>query len=174
MLRYGKFREDLYYCIHVFPILLPPLRDRDNDIALLATKFAEKFARKMGKKIVPLTAEFVQRLKQYHWPGNVRELQNVVERAVITSTDGKLNIDRALTSTPVDSHTDTTSVKDDRKVRTAKEFDDMERKNLLLAMQSTGWRIAGKDGAAQLLGLKPSTLTSRMKALGIQRPKPEA
>lgn len=174
MMREGKFREDLYYRIHVFPISIPPLRDRDNDIALLATKFAEKFARKMGKKIVPLPAEFIQRLKQYHWPGNVRELQNVIERAVITSGDGKLNIDRALISIPTDSKTETTSVMDDRKVRTAKEFDDLERKNLLLAMESTGWRIAGKDGAAQLLGLKPSTLTSRMKALGIQRPKPES
>jgi len=174
MMQEGKFREDFYYRIHVFPISIPPLRDRENDIALLATKFAEKFARKMGKKIAAPSPEFIQRLKQYHWPGNVRELQNVIERAVITSADGKLNLDRSLISIPMDSHLDTTSAADDRKVRTAKEFDDMERRNLLLAMESAGWRIAGQGGAAQLLGLKPSTLTSRMKALGIQRPKPEA
>lgn len=174
LIREGKFREDLYYRIHVFPISIPPLRERGDDINLLAKKFAERFAQKMGKKIMPPAAECIRRLKEYHWPGNVRELQNVIERAVITSVDGKLNIDGALPYASADPINAVPSAIDNLKVRTAKEFDEMEKKNLLLAMESTGWRIAGKDGAAKLLGLKPSTLTSRMKALGIQRPKPES
>lgn len=171
MIRQGKFREDLYYRIHVFPISLPPLRDRSDDVILLAKKFAEQFAQRMGKKLQPLTSENINRLKAYPWPGNVRELQNVIERAVITSIDGKLNLSRALPDallepTPVDI-----SKGMQQAVRTAKEFEQLEKENLLKALESTGWRIAGKDGAAQLLGLKPSTLTSRMKALGIERPR---
>jgi transcriptional regulator with GAF, ATPase, and Fis domain len=169
MMREGKFREDLYYRIHVFPIPLPPLRDRGDDVVLLARKFAERYALKMGKKAMPLPPECVNRLKAYHWPGNVRELQNVIERAVITSTEGKLNLDRALPDLPPDSVT--TLESSVRRVRTAKELEKLERENLVQALESTGWRIAGKTGAAQLLGLKPSTLSSRMKALGIQRPK---
>jgi transcriptional regulator with GAF, ATPase, and Fis domain len=173
MIREGKFREDLYYRIHVFPISIPPLRDREDDLILLTKKFAEKFAQKMGKKVMPPTPESIHRLKTYHWPGNVRELQNVIERAVITSVDGNLNLDRALPDLPHDSNNAGPRQAVDRRVRSAKELMQLERENLLLAMETTGWRIAGKDGAAQLLGLKPSTLTSRMKALGIERPKPE-
>lgn len=173
MIREGKFREDLYYRIHVFPISVPPLRDRGEDIILLAKKFAERSAQKMGKNVVPPNPERIRRLKEYHWPGNVRELQNVIERAVITSVDGKLNLDRALPDLPLDSNTGARAPVL-RRVRTAIEIGRLERENLLLAMETTGWRIAGKDGAAQLLGLKPSTLASRMKALGIERPKPEA
>ena len=128
---------------------------------------------KMGKKVMPPTPESIHRLKTYHWPGNVRELQNVIERAVITSVDGNLNLDRALPDLPHDSNNAGPRQAVDRRVRSAKELMQLERENLLLAMETTGWRIAGKDGAAQLLGLKPSTLTSRMKALGIERPKPE-
>jgi PAS domain S-box-containing protein len=173
MIREGKFREDLYYRIHVFPISIPPLRDRGDDVILLTKRFAERFAQKMGKKVMPLTPECIRRLKAYHWPGNVRELQNVIERTVITSVDGKLNLDRALPDPPLNSSNADVPRLTDRRVHTAKEFWELERQNLLLAMETTGWRIAGKGGAAQLLGLKPSTLTSRMKALGIQRPKPE-
>lgn len=173
MIRDGKFREDLYYRIHVFPISIPPLRDRGDDVIVLAKQFAEKFAQKMGKKVLPPTPECVRRLKAYHWPGNIRELQNVIERAVITSIDGNLNLDRALPDLPANSNSDAAPRSADRRVRSAKEIGQLERQNLLLAMETTGWRIAGKDGAAHLLGLKPSTLASRMKALGIQRPKPE-
>lgn len=172
MIREGKFREDLFYRIHVFPVSVPPLRERGDDVILLAGKFAERFAQKMGKKIMDPTPDAIRRLKAYRWPGNVRELQNVIERAVITSTNGELNLDRALPDPSDDSGSSSVSQPPAPRVRTAKEFDELEKENLLLAMETTGWRIAGKDGAARLLGLKPSTLASRMKALGIQRPKP--
>jgi transcriptional regulator with GAF, ATPase, and Fis domain len=171
MIRQGKFREDLYYRIHVFPISLPPLRDRGDDVILLAKKFTEQFAQRMGKKLQPLTSESIKRLKAYSWPGNVRELQNVIERAVITSIDGKLNLDRALPDALLAPAAGDDLKTTYRGVRTAKELEQFEKENLVQALESTGWRIAGKDGAAQLLGLKPSTLTSRMKALGIERPK---
>jgi len=173
MIREGKFREDLYYRIHVFPIPVPALRERGDDVVLLARKFAQGFAQKMGKKVLPPTPECISRLKAYHWPGNVRELQNVVERAVITSIDGRLNLDRALPDFTPESGSGADQRPVARRVRTAKEFEGLEKENLLLALEATGWRIAGKGGAAQLIGLKPSTLVSRMKALGIQRPKPE-
>ena len=92
----GRFREDLYYRLNVFPIELPPLRERRGDIAMLAAAFAEKFAKSMGRPIEPLSADCIRRLEAYRWPGNVRELQNIIERAVITARDGKLNLDRAL------------------------------------------------------------------------------
>jgi PAS domain S-box-containing protein len=171
MIREGRFREDLYYRIHVFPISIPPLRDRGEDVILLAKQFSERFGKKIGKKIFPPTSECIRRLKAYHWPGNVRELQNVIERAVITSTDGKLNLDRALPDVMPDSSAAPRPQHAARPLRTAKELEEVEKENLLLALETTGWRIAGKEGAASILGLKPSTLTSRMKALGVQRPK---
>lgn len=168
LIRKGKFREDLYYRIHVFPITVPPLRDRGDDIILLAQSFAEKFAQKMGRKLKPLNSAAIMRLKSYHWPGNIRELQNVIERSVITSTDGTLNLDRALPE-PIRNAANPPPA---TKVLTAGDLKVMEKENFLRALELTGWRITGKDGAAQMLQLKPSTFTSRMKALGIQRPRP--
>jgi PAS domain S-box-containing protein len=170
LIREGKFREDLYYRIHVFPIKIPALREREEDIILLAQTFADNFAKKMGRKLNPLSAEARMRLQAYHWPGNVRELQNVMERAVITNIDGNLNVERALPDLPRESSPSVES--SDTRVWKAEEMEEIERKNLLHALELTGWRISGKDGAAQLLALKPSTLTSRMKALGIRRPRP--
>ena len=167
LIREGKFREDLYYRIHVFPITVPPLRERGEDLVLLAQSFAEKFAQKIGRKIKRLDTRALTRLKSYPWPGNVRELQNVIERAVITSSEGNLNLDRAL---PEPVHTELGPPAS--KILTSVEFEDMERQNFVRALELTGWRIAGKNGAAQMLNLKPSTLTSRMKALGIHRPRP--
>jgi transcriptional regulator with GAF, ATPase, and Fis domain len=109
-------------------------------------------------------------LKAYSWPGNVRELNNVIERAVITSRDGRLNLDRALPDGAKEALTDTSlAVVTSKKVRTAKELEALERDNLLAALEATGWRVAGEAGAAHLLGMKPTTLSSRMKALGIER-----
>lgn len=169
LIRKGQFREDLYYRIHVFPIQIPPLRERGDDVILLAQSFAERFGRKMGRAIKPLSTSDITRLKSYHWPGNVRELQNVIERAVITSNDGTLNLLRAL---PEPETTRSAQEKAPSQVLKAEELNEMERQNFLRALELTGWRIAGKDGAAELLGLKPSTLNSRMKALKIQRPRP--
>jgi transcriptional regulator with GAF, ATPase, and Fis domain len=168
--REGKFREDLYYRLNVFPIELPPLRERGNDIGLLASTFAGKFAQRMGRCIEPLSADCLRRLKAYSWPGNVRELQNVIERAVITSRDGRLNLDRALPEIGKVVETEALSAEDTvRRVRTAKELEALERTNLIAALETTGWRVAGENGAAQLLGMKPTTLSSRIKALGIER-----
>jgi PAS domain S-box-containing protein len=168
--REGKFREDLYYRLNVFPIKLPSLRERPEDIGVLASAFAQKFARRMGRTIEPLSDECRRRLQSYSWPGNVRELQNIIERALITSRDGRLNLDRALPESvsvmPITSAVDGAAMK---RIRTAKELEELERQNIIAALTSADWKIAGDKGAAQLLGLKPTTLGSRIKALGIER-----
>ena len=168
----GKFREDLYYRLNVFPIELPPLRERGDDITLLASTFTNKFAQRMGRLIEPLSEACIDRLKAYGWPGNVRELQNVIERAVITARDGRLNLDRALPASAKEMIAEAVlSAETPKRVRTAKELEELERANLMAALEATGWRVAGETGAAQLLGMKPTTLSSRIKALGIERPR---
>ena len=164
----GEFREDLYYRLAVFPLEMPPLRERGDDIVRLATEFCSRYAQSIGKTITPLCERDARRLGKYAWPGNVRELQNVVERAVITSTDGVLNLNRALPESTDDGFAqEPTSTP---RVRTADEIQEIERNNIFLALQSSGWRVAGKNGAASLLGVHASTLSSRMKSLGIKRP----
>jgi PAS domain S-box-containing protein len=173
----GRFRDDLYYRLNVFPIEVPPLRARANDVLVLAAAFAAKFAQRLGRSIEPLSEEYRRRLKSYSWPGNVRELQNVIERAVITSKDGRLNLDRALPDTggnevPRDgSPPDETTEDVSRRILQIRELQQLERQNILRALESAAWRVAGKDGAAALLGMNPSTLNSRIRALGIARPK---
>jgi PAS domain S-box-containing protein len=168
--REGNFREDLYYRLNVFPIQLPGLRERRADIGILATAFAQKYAQRMGRTLEPLSEDCRRRLEAYSWPGNVRELQNIIERAVITSRDGKLNLDRALPeSVNAIAAALATGENVNRRVRTAKELENLERQNIIAALESADWKIAGANGAAQLLGMKPTTLSSRMKALGIER-----
>jgi transcriptional regulator with GAF, ATPase, and Fis domain len=168
--RDGKFREDLYYRLNVFPIQLPPLRERRADIGILATAFARKYAQRMGRTLEPLSEDCLRRLEAYSWPGNVRELQNIIERAVITSRDGRLNLDRALPESVNAIATALTNGENvNHRVRTAKELEELERQNIIAALDSADWKIAGAKGAAQLLGMKPTTLSSRIKALGIER-----
>jgi len=170
LLRAGQFREDLFYRLNVYPIKLPPLRERPDDIGMLATAFARNFARRMGRRLVPLSDDCVRRLQAYNWPGNVRELQNIIERAVITSRDGHLNLDRALPeSVKAMVATLTTDNSILQRVRTAKELEELERSNIIAALEAAEWKVAGEKGAAQLLGVKPTTLSSRMKALNIER-----
>ena len=168
--RDSKFREDLYYRLNVFPLQLPPLRERREDIGILASVFAQKFAQRMGRTLEPLSEDCLRRLQAYGWPGNVRELQNIIERAVITSRDGKLDLDRALpesvNSTAVALANGAIGLK---RVRTAKELEELERNNIIAALDAAEGKVAGENGAAQLLGVKPTTLSSRMKALGIER-----
>jgi transcriptional regulator with GAF, ATPase, and Fis domain len=168
----GEFREDLYYRLNVFPIHLPPLRERVEDVALIASVFAKRFAHRLGRRIEPLSQECIQRLLAYSWPGNVRELMSVIERAVITSRDGRLNLDRALPESVGPALT-TPAASDESgtRIHTAQQLEELERQNLLRALESTGWRVAGEHGAAQLLGMNASTLNSRLKALGISRPR---
>ncbi|HWP93176.1 MAG TPA: sigma 54-interacting transcriptional regulator [Thermodesulfobacteriota bacterium] len=169
----GDFRKDLYYRLNVFPVEVPPLREREDDIVLIASTFAQRFARRMGRTIEPLSDRDIKRLKSYNWPGNVRELQNVVERAVITSQGGRLNLDRALPEIDKVISTTTTALAEEQteRIRTIHEIEELERQNLIRALEATNWRVSGENGAARLLGMNSSTLSSRMKALGIKRPR---
>lgn len=173
----GQFREDLYYRLNVFPIKIPALRERADDIPLIAAAFVERFARHMGRKIEPLTADCIRKLRAYPWPGNVRELQNVIERAVIISRDGRLDLDRCLPggiSIPSRPELSENSNASDGKttearIRTADEMLEFERQNILAALEQANWRVSGDRGAARILNMNPSTLSSRIKALGIPR-----
>jgi PAS domain S-box-containing protein len=166
----GKFREDLFYRLNVFPLRVPSLRERGADIALLARAFVERFARRMGRRIDPLHPDDVRRLQDYSWPGNVRELQNVIERAIILATGSRIDLHRALPAqaappTPPAEASDGSAAR----ILTASELECLERANLERALAASGGKISGEGGAAQQLGLPASTVTSRMKALGIQR-----
>jgi PAS domain S-box-containing protein len=169
----GAFREDLYYRLNVFPMRLPPLRERGQDIALLAESFAERYARRLGRPIAALDDDRRARLLSYDWPGNVRELQNVVERAVITSTDGRLDLGRALPSANrnggemgVDGSSPETAAPG--RVWTAAELAELERSNIERALAACSGKVSGRGGAAELLGMPPSTLSSRIRALGLK------
>jgi PAS domain S-box-containing protein len=176
MVRTGAFRQDLLYRLNVFPLRVPPLRERDEDILPLAEAFAERLARQRGIKMAPLGPEARARLQAYSWPGNIRELENVIERAWITSTDGRtLNLARALPEAEIPQRSEpllsqAVAEKDLDQILTATEFLELERANLRRALEAAGWKLSGQDGAAHLLGLHPNTLASRMKSLGIQRP----
>ena len=172
-IREGRFREDLFYRLNVFPINLPPLRKRREDIPLLAGEFAAKFSRRIGKTLEPLSEECTQRLMSYAWPGNVRELQNVIERAVITTQNGRLNLERALPISEIQlvNFSETAQAPSPSQVMTAQEFQALEHANIVRALEATNWRVAGQDGAAALLVMNPSTLNSRIKALKLRRPK---
>jgi formate hydrogenlyase transcriptional activator len=155
MVQKGRFREDLYYRINVFPITVPPLRQRKDDIPLLVVHFAKHFALKHGIKIEKIPQDILTKLQDYPWPGNVRELQNVIERAVITSPGDVLRVE-----IPAFSH----SAPDD-----IKPLDDLERDHIHKVLEKTKGRIAGPQGAAILLGMNPSTLRSRLIKLGIKK-----
>lgn len=170
-IREGKFREDLYYRLNVFPIDLPPLRERGDDLILLANFFAQKVAQSMGRIIAPLSPEAGQRLKAYPWPGNVRELQNVIERAVITAHGDQLNFDSMFPESTQRSLAVSASSQatESERFLTLREMQELERSNLVLALKAAGGRVSGKRGAAALLGMNPSTLASRLRTLGIKR-----
>jgi transcriptional regulator with GAF, ATPase, and Fis domain len=160
-IRSGRFRQDLFYRLNVFPILSPPLRQRKEDIPLLVNHFVAKFNKKIGKKIEAVAKETLKTLQEYHWPGNVRELENVVERAVITSQGNTLQVlDR------FDSPRQTEGAAGEK----VKSLAVLEHDHILQVLRQTGWRIEGKNGAALILGLNPSTLRARMWKSGIVRP----
>jgi DNA-binding NtrC family response regulator len=158
--RNGRFREDLFYRLNVFPITLPPLRQRKEDIPLLVNHFVDKFNKKIGKRIETVTKDTLNTLQEYDWPGNVRELESVIERAVIISQGNSLQVlDRF----------DTFRKKDELDVQDFKALAGMEHDLILQVLQKTSWRIEGNKGAALLLGLNPSTLRFRMRKYGISR-----
>jgi len=168
----GNFREDLYYRLNVFPIDLPPLRERGEDIIKLATYFINKFCKKMGSATKSLKQQDLQLLKAYHWPGNVRELQNVIERAVIISQGRQIDLQGLITLSNKKEQNDDHNppVRKSAQFLTEKDLKQIERDNLLAALKATGWRVSGGKGAARLLRMNPSTFASRMKKLGINRP----
>lgn len=169
----GRFRRDLYYRLSVFPIEVPPLRVRSEDIAVLSQNFLDAAADANKRRRRRLTKTHVSHLCAYDWPGNVRELKNVVERAFILSGDGPLQFDQALPATAFSFAAQVYSLSDQRVRRgffTAQEFEMLERQNLIGVLEATQWKISGSDGAANLLGLKPSTLSSRLKVLNIHKP----
>jgi PAS domain S-box-containing protein len=166
----GTFRQDLYYRLNVFPLSIPPLRERGEDIVLLASAFAQRFGQRMGRRIEPLSDSDRRRLSAYAWPGNVRELQNVIERAVITAQEGRLNLDRALPESATARAAEPPPIaKAAGRVLTMKEIEEIERAAILQALEAAAWRVSGEKGAAKLLDMNPSTLSSRMKALGIKK-----
>ena len=157
--RKGRFRQDLYYRLNVFPITVPPLRQRKEDVPLLVEAFIKRYARKLGKQITSIQKESMKALQDYAWPGNVRELESVLERAVILCSGPVLQLaDKLDKPSPAMSST----------IRTLEE---VERNQILKILSETRWRIDGKDGAAVILGLHPSTLRARMHKLGILRPE---
>jgi transcriptional regulator with GAF, ATPase, and Fis domain len=159
--RKGQFRQDLYYRLNVFPITVPPLRQRKEDIPLLVEAFIERYSRKLGRQILSIQKEAMRMLQDYPWPGNVRELENIIERAVILCHGPVLHLADKLkiSSLPISS--------------TLRTLDETERNQILKILSETRWRIEGKDGAAAILGLHASTLRSRMHKLGIDRHRPE-
>jgi transcriptional regulator with GAF, ATPase, and Fis domain len=164
----GRFRADLYYRLGVFPIQVPPLRDRLEDVPLLAEHVLERVARRLGRPRPRLTLAAAQQLQAYAWPGNVRELQHVVERALITAAGGELVFDLPAGRGPARAAAPT-QVAAASRVLTDAEVRALEAENVRAALRAAKGKVYGPGGAAALLGVKPTTLTSRMKALGIPR-----
>jgi len=167
--REKQFREDLFYRLSVFPIRLPPLRQRSGDVPLLAYYYASRFAAQLGRRIEGIHPATMDRLVAYRWPGNIRELENVIERAVILCSGNVLEIDPMLLAGPTAATAATqvhTPMEDD-----AETLESVERSHILAVLERTSWRIDGERGAARILDLHPNTLRSRMKKLGIVRPE---
>jgi len=158
MVEKGEFRNDLYYRLNVIPILMPPLRDHKEDIPLLVNHFIKKYGAKYGKNIKTMPKSLMKRLHEFDWPGNVRELENIIERALITGSGKQLELGNRHTSNYIPSTSSNLS-----------SLADVEVEHITKILERTNWRVSGKDGAAKILGLIPTTLEARMKKLGIVR-----
>ena len=162
MVRTGKFREDLYYRFHAFPVYLPPLRERKEDIPHLAEFFKNRMATHLGKQIDALTPDLIDVLQAYHWPGNVRELEHIIQRAVIACNNSLIRVgDLGMMSIILPTS----------QAQEIVSLDEFERRYILEVLKAANWHVKGEEGAAALLGLHPSTLYSKMKKLGIKRPE---
>jgi transcriptional regulator with GAF, ATPase, and Fis domain len=168
----GKFREDLFYRLSVFPIEVPPLRKRPEDIIQLAQHFLESICNDFGLAPLKLTRSQATVISNYDWPGNVRELKNVIERAVILSKGTTLRLDLSMP----EKHSELPGAKalHDRNVEdqilTDKQMRELQKANLVTALKATNWKVSGKDGTAELLGVRPTTLYDRMKTFKIRKP----
>jgi DNA-binding NtrC family response regulator len=171
----GRFREDLYYRLNVFPVEVAPLRKRREDIPLLAEYFVKLLAKELRRPKAYLTEAGVARLQNYDWPGNVRELRNVIERAIITAEGKALEFDLPGAKIDPTPSLRVSEINDSAPPRflTEPELLRRDRDNLLIVLQKTGWKIRGTDGAAELLGVKPTTLMSRIKKMGLKRQDPQ-
>jgi PAS domain S-box-containing protein len=158
LMKAGQFRSDLFYRLHVFPVQLPPLRERKEDIPLLIHHFAKKFSSRFGKNTDEIPPSTITNLQNYAWPGNVRELEHVIERAVILSESSTLTLGEWFFKTNVSEESGALIT-----------LEEHERQYILQVLDHTGWKVSGDQGAAQILGIKPTTLESRMKKLGINR-----
>lgn len=162
MVRAGTFRNDLYFRLFVFPLSIPPLRERPQDIPVLVEHFCQKHQKRMGKKIETIPNHVMKRLQTYHFPGNIRELENIIERAIIMSTQGTLALPGIELQTTNSAH----QAEIDAQIDT---FETMQRKHIIAALIQTNWRVSGKGGAAEMLDLPSTTLRSKMQKLGIKR-----
>jgi transcriptional regulator with GAF, ATPase, and Fis domain len=172
----GRFRPDLYYRLNVYPIRLPPLRERRDDIGLLAEEFLREANRRLGRLFDPMSKEVLEALRHYDWPGNVRELQNVIERAAVISNGRMLQLPEewaagwkaadTLSSPPAEG----ARLYNNSRPFEESSLDEVGKNHILHILEQTGWRVEGPKGAARILGLNPSTLRSRMQKLGIRRP----
>jgi transcriptional regulator with GAF, ATPase, and Fis domain len=164
----GRFRSDLFYRLNVYPITVPPLRDRRDDIPMLVNHFVQRIGRPMGKRFAEIPAAVLRQLTEYDWPGNIRELQNVLERAVIVSSGDRLWLPEGLTNKR--------AVEGDKPAAQGmlRSLQEVEREHIVTVLQRTGGRIAGPGGAAEILELHPNTLRSRMKKLGVGGKQAEA
>jgi len=166
----GRFREDLYYRLNVFPMKVVPLRDRKDDIQLLATHFLEISVKELGCPRPRLTPTGIETLQAYVWPGNIRELRNVIERAVILARGGALEFDLPGNGSDPTSFERMDVNQPEPEYLTESEMCHRKRQNLFAVLQKAGWKIKGADGAAELLGVKPTTLISRIEKMGLRRP----
>jgi len=166
----GEFREDLFYRLSVFPVEVPPLRERGDDIVQLAQHFLEQTCKDFGREILTLTRAQAVDLKSYSWPGNVRELKNVIERAVILSPNKVLRLDLSMpgfaqaTAAPAESESTTAGVLTEREMR------DYQKRNIVKALEQSNWKVSGEGGAAEVLGVRPTTLADRIRTYKIKRP----
>jgi PAS domain S-box-containing protein len=168
----GKFREDLFYRLSVFPIEVPPLRDRPEDVIQLAQHFVESICNDFGRAPLKLTRSQAAVINAYDWPGNVRELKNVIERAVILSKGSKLRLDLSMPAnhSALPGSKELHDPKNEDQILTDKQMRELQKRNFIAALKATNWKVSGKDGTAELLGVRPTTLYDRMKAFNIRKP----
>ncbi len=166
----GEFREDLFYRLSVFPVDVPPLRERGEDVVQLAQHFLEQTCKDFGREILTLTRAQAENLRAYDWPGNVRELKNVIERAVILSQGKVLRLDMSMSDLTAEPEESKTAGMQADYILTEQQIKELQRANLLRALESTNWKVSGTGGAAELLGVRPTTLADRVRTYNIKRP----
>jgi transcriptional regulator with GAF, ATPase, and Fis domain len=166
----GEFREDLFYRLSVFPVDVPALRERGEDVVQLAQHFLEQTCKDFGRDVLTLTRAQTANLRSYNWPGNIRELKNVIERAVILSTGKVLRLDLSMPGlvADIDSFVDVVAESDE--VLSEKEMRDFQKRNIVKALKQSNWKVSGIGGAAELLDIRPTTLADRLRTLNIKKP----